>query len=87
MENNHKRYNFFKGALGILFRVAYRPKYENIENIPTEGPIIVCGNHIHLYDQCLPILSTKRMLHYMAKKEYFPFFLTSLSNFTTSFSR
>lgn len=71
MENNHKRYNFFKGALGILFRVAYRPKYENIENIPTEGPIIVCGNHIHLYDQCLPILSTKRMLHYMAKKEYF----------------
>lgn len=71
MENNHKRYNFLKNFLGVFFKSAYRPIYENIDRIPSEGPIIVCGNHIHLYDQCLPILSTKRMLHYMAKKEYF----------------
>lgn len=71
MENNHKRYNFIKNALGVLFKCAYHAKYINTEVIPEDGPIIVCGNHIHLYDQCLPILSTNRMLHYMAKKEYF----------------
>ena len=64
-------YNFLKGVLSILFRLYYRPKIVNKKVIPKKGPIIVCGNHIHLYDQCLPIISTRRMLHYMAKKEYF----------------
>ena len=41
------------------------------EEIPKEGPILIVGNHKHLYDQCLAIISTKRMIHYMAKKEYF----------------
>ncbi|MDO4963285.1 MAG: lysophospholipid acyltransferase family protein [bacterium] len=64
-------YKFFKGILGFIFKIYYRPKIINKENIPNEGPIIVCGNHQHLFDQNLAILSTKRMLHYMAKIEYF----------------
>lgn len=64
-------FRIFKGVLGAIFTILLRPIYKNKEVIPKEGPIIVCGNHIHLLDQCLPILSTKRMLHYMAKKEYF----------------
>lgn len=64
-------FRIFKGILGAIFTILLRPTYKNKEVIPKEGPIIVCGNHIHLLDQCLPILSTKRMLHYMAKKEYF----------------
>ena len=71
MEKNKVFYNVSKYILGLFFLAYYRPKFENVDVIPKEGPIIVCGNHIHLYDQCLPILSTKRMLHYMAKKEYF----------------
>lgn len=63
-------YKFFKGVLSIAFKVYYRPKIINKKVVPKDGPIIVCGNHIHLFDQCLPIISTKRMLHYMAKKEY-----------------
>lgn len=70
-ETHKKAYAFFKGVLGIVFKIYYRPKIVNKEYIPEEGPIIVCCNHIHLFDQCLPIMSTKRMLHYMAKKEYF----------------
>ena len=31
----------------------------------------MAGDHIHLYDQCHAIVSTKRNLVYMAKKEYF----------------
>lgn len=64
-------FRIFKGVLGAIFTVLLRPTYKNKEVIPEDGPIIVCGNHIHILDQCLPILSTKRMLHYMAKKEYF----------------
>ena len=71
MENNKNFYIFFKYLLGIIFLAYYRPKFVNKNYIPKEGPVIICGNHIHLYDQCLPIMSTKRMIHYMAKKEYF----------------
>ncbi|NCC70847.1 1-acyl-sn-glycerol-3-phosphate acyltransferase [bacterium] len=64
-------YSFFKAILAPIFKFYYRPTYINKEVIPKDGPIIICGNHKHLYDQCLTITSTKRMLHYMAKKEYF----------------
>ena len=57
--------------LGPIFKLYYNPKIIGKENIPKEGTIIVCGNHIHLMDQCVPIISTKRFLRYMAKKEYF----------------
>lgn len=70
-EDHYKGYSFFKGILGGIFKIYYRPKIVNKEVIPKDGPIIIAANHIHLFDQCLPIISTKRMLHYMAKKEYF----------------
>ncbi|NLL02092.1 MAG: 1-acyl-sn-glycerol-3-phosphate acyltransferase [Mollicutes bacterium] len=70
-ETHYYRYKFIKGVLGGLFRVLYRPKIINKEVIPVEGPIIVAGNHVHLFDQNLAIMATKRMLHYMAKIEYF----------------
>ena len=71
MENNKILYNIYKYILGAVFLIYYRPKFVNKKYIPKEGPIIIAGNHIHLFDQCLPILSTRRMIHYMAKKEYF----------------
>ena len=58
-------------VLGPIFKLYYNPKVIGQENIPEEGTIIVCGNHKHIMDQCVPILSTKRFLRYMAKKEYF----------------
>lgn len=64
-------YRIFRGLLGWLFKLWYRPKIYGKENIPKEGAIIVAANHKHLYDQFGPILSTKRVIHYMAKKEYF----------------
>lgn len=71
MEKHKTMYTIYKYILGIIFIIYYRPKFINKNYIPKEGPIIIAGNHIHLFDQCLPILSTKRMIHYMAKKEYF----------------
>ena len=64
-------YKIFKMILGPIFKFYYKPKIIGKENIPKDGPILVVGNHKHLYDQCLAILATKRVIHYMAKKEYF----------------
>ena len=62
-------YRLLKPILGPIFKLYYHPKVIGKEEIPKEGPILIVGNHKHLYDQCLAIISTKRMIHYMAKKE------------------
>ena len=64
-------YKLLKPILSPIFKFYYRPKVYNKEVIPTEGPILIVGNHKHIMDQCLCIISTKRIIHYMAKKEYF----------------
>ena len=71
MNKNPFCYKLFKLILGPIFKFYYNPKVIGKENIPKEGSIIVVGNHVHLMDQCVPILSTKRVINYMAKKEYF----------------
>ena len=64
-------YRFSRVFLGFIFKLWYHPKVIGKENIIKEGPIIVAGNHKHVMDQCGIIISTKREMHYMAKKEYF----------------
>ena len=64
-------YKLFKPILGPIFRLWYNPKIYGKEFIPQSGPIIIAGNHKHVMDQCSVIISTKRVVHYMAKKEYF----------------
>lgn len=64
-------YKLFKFILGPIFKLYYHPTIINKEYIPKDGPILVVGNHKHIMDQCSVIVSTKRVVHYMAKKEYF----------------
>ena len=64
-------YKFFRATLGLVFKLWYRPKVYGKENIPKEGSILITANHKHVMDQCAIIISTKRVIHYMAKKEYF----------------
>ena len=71
MNKNPIGFKIFKFILGPIFKLYYNPKIIGKENIPADGSILVVGNHIHLMDQCLAIISTKRVINYMAKKEYF----------------
>ena len=68
---NNLVFKIYKAILGPIFKFYYNPKVIGKEFIPKDGPILLVGNHIHLMDQCVPILSTKRVVKYMAKKEYF----------------
>ena len=72
MKEKHKKgYTILKNILSLPFKLWYNPKIIGSQNIPTEGPLIICANHKHIMDQCPILISTKRMVHYMAKKEYF----------------
>ena len=70
-ENNTWVYKIARPVLGPVYKFWYKPTIIGAENIPTYGPILLVGNHIHIMDQCNVIVSTKRLIHYMAKKEYF----------------
>lgn len=54
-----------------LFKLAYKPLILNQEYIPKSGPVLLCGNHLHVWDQFPVICATKRTSHWMSKKEYF----------------
>lgn len=69
-------YKFLRIILKPIYKFYYNPKIYNKENLNVEGPIIIAGNHIHIMDQCNVIISTKRVITYMAKKEYFDSFKT-----------
>ena len=70
-KENMTGFKFFKAILGLIYKIYYNPKVVGKENIKKDGPILLAGNHIHIMDQCNVIISTKRAIHYMAKKEYF----------------
>ena len=72
MKEEHKiGYTILKNILKIPYKLWYNPKIIGKENIPKTGTIIICANHKHMMDQCAILISTKRMVHYLAKKEYF----------------
>lgn len=78
-EEREVGYKFLTPFMRPLFRFYYNPKIIGAENIPQDCALVIAGNHKHVYDQCLTIMATKRVIHYMAKKEYFegklaPFF-------------
>ena len=64
-------YVILKVILKPVYKFYYNPKIYNKDNLKVKGPLIIAGNHIHIMDQCNVIISTKRIINYMAKKEYF----------------
>lgn len=64
-------YRFARILLSIIFRFIYRVEVLGIENIPSEGRVIICSNHISALDPILLGISIKRPISFMAKKELF----------------
>ena len=64
-------YKLLKPFVITYFKLKYKPTVIGSENIPDSGPIILCGNHMHTHDQYNVMMVTKRVIHYMAKDEYF----------------
>ncbi len=64
-------YKILRPFVKLYFKLKFHPTVYGKENIPNEGPIIVCGNHRHVHDQYNVMIVTDRVIHYMAKDEYF----------------
>ncbi|MBS4030739.1 MAG: 1-acyl-sn-glycerol-3-phosphate acyltransferase [Clostridiales bacterium] len=55
-----------------IFRFCYRWDVRGLENLPNEGPYILCSNHISWWDP--PLIGSivrNRQVHFMAKEELF----------------
>ena len=64
-------YSLLKPIYTILLIILFRPKVIGKENIPDGGALIFAGNHKHAVDPTMVMMSTKRIVHYMAKEELF----------------
>ena len=64
-------YHIIKPIYTILIKIIFRPKVIGKENIPKDGALIFAGNHKHAVDPTMVMMSTKRIVHYMAKEELF----------------
>lgn len=60
-----------KAFLGLLYRIAYRVKVVGIENVPEEGPAIICANHINYLDAAAVVIFNKRNVSFIAKEDLF----------------
>ena len=53
------------------FHLVFRMKVIGAENVPKEGPVLLCSNHLAKRDPVLLGLCQKRQVFYMAKEELF----------------
>lgn len=78
--------DFVKDILKVYFGIFYRVKITGMENVPKEGGLILCANHIGQLDMFFIAYKIKRLVHYMAKAELFKnpilkWFLTNVGAF------
>lgn len=64
-------YRIGKILFYIYFRIFKRVTVEGRENIPKQGPVLLCSNHPSAWDMFLIAVFVKRKVHYMAKVELF----------------
>ena len=64
-------YKLLKPFVKMYYILKFHPTIIGKENIPKSGPIVICGNHKHVHDQYNILIVTPRVVHYMAKDEYF----------------
>ena len=75
VDDGYKRnlilYYIIKPILLVVAKIIFNPKIIGKENIPKkEGCVIAC-NHVHAFDPAILIYSTRRIVHFIAKKELF----------------
>ncbi|GAT84786.1 acyl-phosphate glycerol 3-phosphate acyltransferase [Streptomyces sp. F-3] len=56
--------------LGPIMRLMFRPRVEGVEHIPSEGPVILAGNHLTFIDSMILPLVCDRQVFFIGKDEY-----------------
>ena len=64
-------YQKLHSFLAPLIRFFQRVKVKGLENIPDDGPVMLCSNHIAIRDPILIAAVAKRQITFIGKKELF----------------
>lgn len=64
-------YPFCRFLFRSFFAIVYRWKVEGVENIPPQGAVVICANHISNMDPPLIGSAASRKVYFMAKEELF----------------
>ena len=62
---------FLKSIFWMISVIMYRIKVYGKENIPKEGAVIICPNHVHALDSAAIITHSKRKINVLAKADLF----------------
>jgi 1-acyl-sn-glycerol-3-phosphate acyltransferase len=54
-----------------LAKAIWRPTVEGLDNIPSQGPVIVASNHLSFADSLVIPIVTPRKVTFLAKEQYF----------------
>lgn len=60
-----------RSLLRFFYRTWFRSEAVGLSNVPAEGPVIICCNHISLWDPPTLGIFLNRKIRYMAKSELF----------------
>ncbi len=63
--------DIFRPLVSILGRAYFGVRFEGVENIPGEGPLIIAPNHVTYADPPLVTLPLRRPVHFMAWNRIF----------------
>ena len=66
---------FIKSIFWLISVFMYRIKINGKENIPKEGAVLICPNHVHALDSAVIIAHSKRKINVLAKAELFTGFI------------
>ena len=58
-------------VLRTFYRITFRLDTINQEKVPTNEPIILCANHLNIFDAVGIVLFTKKPIRFIAKYEVF----------------
>ncbi|WP_394621812.1 lysophospholipid acyltransferase family protein [Lentzea sp. JNUCC 0626] len=64
-------YPVMKHVVARTARLVYRPVVDGLENIPTDGPVILAANHLSFIDSVVIPMVVPRRVSFLAKAEYF----------------
>lgn len=70
-KKNSGFYSVATRLLRLFFFSVYRVRVEGSENMPKEGPVLLCSNHVAMKDPVMLGLCQRRQIYYMAKAELF----------------
>ena len=60
----------YKILLSMIYWIVYRPKFINVDKFnKLEGPVILCGNHVHAMDAIGLELFSKRKIRFVTKRD------------------